>query len=128
MQIWQRLQKLEEEGANFGLTWPNAETILNQIESECREIRECLAINSPSLQEEIGDLLHAVTSLAWFCGFDSKLTLSLSCDKFHQRLTMMKDLAKQQGLEHMQGHRFEELMALWDKAKQILSKPAQGVD
>lgn len=125
MQIWQKLQNLEEEGEAFGLIWPNAETILEQIESECREIRACLQEHSQTLQEEIGDLLHAATSLAWYCGFDSKLTLNISCTKFSKRLAMMKDLAKQQGYENMQGKSFEELMALWDKAKQRLAKPEQ---
>jgi len=45
---------------------------MNQIHSECLEIKEHLhhdgsSIDQAGLQEEIGDLLHAVFSLTVFC-------------------------------------------------------------
>ena len=125
MQIWQQLVKMEEEAQSIGLTWPNAQTILEQIESECREIRECLESSQKheaELKEEIADLLHATTSLAWYCGYDSHELLSFSCEKFAKRLQMMQVIAGEEGVTTMQGSSFEELMALWNKAKQRLVK------
>lgn len=124
MLIWQRLKHLEEASCEFGLAWPDAETILQQIESECKEIREQLLkenSDKKALQEEIGDLLHAATSLAWFCQFDAHQTLLNSCDKFEKRLEMMKTIAAEQGLHHMKNQSFEALMRVWDEAKQRLS-------
>lgn len=125
MHIWQRLKHLEEASYEFGLAWPDALTILQQIESECKEIREHLEkekCDNNALQEEIGDLLHAATSLAWFCRFDAKQTLSASCDKFEMRLDMMKKIAAEQGLQHMKGQSFQELLQIWDEAKRRLNR------
>lgn len=120
MDIWQRLIDLEQKASDFGLTWPDAMTILEQIESECREIREQLNETKQDqalLSGEIGDLMHAVMSLSWFCGFDSYQVLEQSCDKFDMRLQMMKSIAKEQGMEHMKDKSFIELMKLWQDAK-----------
>lgn len=123
--IWGKLSKLEEVSDAFGLSWPNALEILKQIKSECLEIEEqllCEKIDKVALQEEIGDLLHATTSLAWFCGFDSEKTLIQSTEKFEQRLAMMKILANKQGLQNLKGHSFDELMAFWQQAKKHLQR------
>ena len=125
MHIWQRLKHLEEASCEFGLAWPDALTILQQIESECKEIREHLEkenCDKQALQEEIGDLLHAATSLAWFCQLDTQKTLSSSCDKFEKRLNMMKKIAAEQGLQHMKGESFQTLLQIWDEAKRRLDR------
>lgn len=124
MRIWERLKHLEEASCEFGLTWPDAETILQQIESECKEIREQLMKENQdkqALQEEIGDLLHASMSLAWFCNFDAQKTLVASCTKFEKRLLMMKKIAAEMGLQHMRGQSIKILMHVWDEAKRRLS-------
>jgi uncharacterized protein YabN with tetrapyrrole methylase and pyrophosphatase domain len=123
MQIWQRLENLEVAAEEFGLKWPNALEILSQIESECQEIRAHLTENdasSDAFKQEVGDLMHAVMSLAWFCGLNSRQTLEQSCDKFEKRLAMMKVVIAEKGLNNMQGKNFEELMLVWDEAKRRL--------
>lgn len=125
MEIWQRLVNLEEAAEEFGLKWPNALEIITQIESECQEIRVHLSQHDSSSDEfkhEVGDLMHAVMSLAWFCGLNSKQTLEHSCDKFEKRLAMMKTVIAEQGLSHMQGRNFDELMLVWDEAKRRLHR------
>ena len=104
----------------FGLTWPNAMTILEQIESECREIREHLIhqdTHSLEFQAEVGDLMHAVMSLSWFCGLDSLSVLHSSCDKFEKRLAAMKAIAEERGLTDVKSLSFKEIMLIWDAAK-----------
>jgi uncharacterized protein YabN with tetrapyrrole methylase and pyrophosphatase domain len=123
MDIWERLVDLEEKSKDFGLEWPNAITILQQIESECREIREHLDNAQPNqkeLQEEIGDLMHASMSLSWFLGFDSKNVLDKACHKFENRLAMMKDIAKEQGYSDLKGKDFKFLLDVWALAKSRL--------
>lgn len=118
--IWKRLVDLEQKAADFGLIWPDTETILQQIESECREIREQLAKESQDkelLSSEIGDLMHAVMSLSWFCGFDSSQVLNQSCEKFEKRLQMMVTIANENGYSDMQGKSFKELIKCWQDAK-----------
>jgi ATP diphosphatase len=93
-----------------------------QIESECAEINEHLdkgiaQANQIELQEEIGDLLHAVFSLCVFCNLSPRDTLEQTLDKFERRLKAVKDISKEQGLTNLSGFPFDELMAIWQKAK-----------
>lgn len=80
------------------------------------------AKNSNPLQEEIGDLLHAAFSLCVFCGFSPEITLNNTLDKFEKRLSLVKILAQQQGLQTLKGRSFDELMVFWDEAKILSDK------
>ena len=125
MNIWKRLVDLEISSQEFGLAWPSARQILSQVESECREIQEHIDAgdcSSELLGQEIGDLMHAVMSLSWFCGFDSERILTKSCDKFEKRLNKMKELAKDQGELNLKHKSFSELMFYWETAKRELDQ------
>jgi NTP pyrophosphatase (non-canonical NTP hydrolase) len=72
MELLDKISALEEEASQFGFKWQSADQIMIQIHSECDEIKEHLEhdpskANQTALQEEIGDLLHAVFSLCIFC-------------------------------------------------------------
>ena len=119
MTILKRLAALELEAADYGFKWETPNQIMTQIESECVEIHEHL--NNPEqrdkLQEEIGDLLHAVFSLCVFSKFDPETTLLNSINKFERRLRAVKQITHEQGLNSLNGHSFDELMAIWNQAK-----------
>ena len=120
MDLLEKVVSLENDADAFGFRWEKTA----QIESECFEIQEHLhcgpAANPIELQEEIGDLLHAVFSLCVFCKLSPRETLKKTLGKFEARLNAVKELAAEQGLMDLNGHSFDELMALWDKAKQMV--------
>lgn len=120
----QKVLLLERQADDFGFRWENTQQIMAQIESESHEIREHLddPVAREALQEEIGDLLHAVFSLCVYCQFDPKETLEKTLIKFEQRLTAVKKIANAQGLSTLQGYSFEELMQFWDKAKRMTTE------
>ena len=71
MALLDKVVLLEQEADAFGFRWETTDQIMAQIESECAEISEHLhagfaQANQAELQEEIGDLLHAVFSLCVF--------------------------------------------------------------
>jgi uncharacterized protein YabN with tetrapyrrole methylase and pyrophosphatase domain len=120
MDYLKKLTAIEHEAANFGFKWETAEQIIKQIKSECVEINNhLLDQNQEKLQEEIGDLLHAAFSLCVFCKFDPEQTLTQSINKFERRFKLVQLIAQQQGLDSLQGKSFNELMAVWDKAKAL---------
>ncbi|HAU1304123.1 TPA: nucleotide pyrophosphohydrolase [Legionella pneumophila] len=123
--IFDDIDNLEKEAVLFGLQWENKAQIMAQIRNECLEIEEHLDSNEnrSALQDEIGDLLHAVFSLCTYCNFDTELTLRKSLDKFEHRLNAMKAITKEQGLKNLQGKSFDELMHYWDLAKQRTKIP-----
>lgn len=120
MNVLEKLTALENEAAEFGFAWEKPEQIMEQIHSECAEVGEHLRATgdkSLALQEEIGDLLHAVFSLCVFCHFDAGETLQLAVAKFERRLQAVKDIAQEMQLSHLKEHAFSELMAIWQQAK-----------
>ena len=121
MNLLEKVALLEREAAEFGFQWETTGQIMAQIKSECVEIVEHLQSphddNRFALQEEIGDLLHAVFSLCVFCQFSPEETLSRTLDKFDRRLQAVKGIALENKLDGLQGKPFDELMAIWDEAK-----------
>ena len=98
---------------------------MNQIHSECNEIKEHLdhdlsKENQTALQEEIGDLLHAVFSLCIFCKLSPRVTLGQSITKFERRLRAVKLIAEERELINLEGLPFDELMHIWGRAKELV--------
>lgn len=121
MNLLERVEKLEKEASEFGFQWEVSAQIMEQIKSECFEIAEHLeaeeVAEKEALQEEVGDLLHAVFSLCVFLGFSPEETLEKTLAKFERRLQAVKDIAKAKGLSNLKGHSFEALMVIWQEAK-----------
>ncbi len=106
----------------FGFNWPDQGMILDQIISECKEIHQEIEGGcNEKMQEEIGDLLHAVISLCVFSGFDVSETLGKTGAKFSKRMALLKTLTQEQGLESLHGQSIPFMMNLWKKVK-ILEK------
>jgi uncharacterized protein YabN with tetrapyrrole methylase and pyrophosphatase domain len=122
MNLIKKLIQLERDASEFGFQWENSEQIMQQIQSEFLEVNEHLQSKSllthSTLQEEIGDLLHAVFALCLFCKFDPEQTLQATLDKLDRRFSAVKIIAKEQGLINLKNSSFQELMAIWDLAKE----------
>lgn len=113
------LLAIENDARDFGFEWPNIEMILDQVSSECDEIREAIANHEPvaRIQEEIGDLLHTAISLCRFAGFDTEETLSKSASKFSKRMQALKEVTKQRGLDDLHGQTILFMLELWKEVK-----------
>jgi len=125
MGLLDKVVVLEEEASEFGFRWENTDQIMHQILSECEEIKEHLSqeiskANQAELQEEIGDLLHAVFSLCVFCKFSPRVTLGQTLTKFERRLRAVKLITEENGFTTLEGQSFDELMCIWEKAKNLV--------
>lgn len=125
MELLDKIVALEENASEFGFRWETTDQIMQQIQSECDEVKEHLCHglsqeNKEELQEEIGDLLHAVFSLCVFSGFSPRVTLGQSLTKFERRLRAVKLVAEEQGLANLDGKTFDELMHIWNRAKELV--------
>jgi uncharacterized protein YabN with tetrapyrrole methylase and pyrophosphatase domain len=125
MELLDKISALEEEASQFGFKWQSADQIMNQIFSEIKEIKEHLGQetskeNQTALQEEIGDLLHAVFSLCVFSKLNPRVTLGQSLTKFERRLRAVKLIAEERELINLEGLSTDELMHIWDKAKELV--------
>ena len=125
MELLDKIVSLEESASEFGFRWETADQIMHQIQSEYEEVKEHLQHplaqdNKAALQEEIGDLLHAVFSLCVFSGFSPRVTLGQSLTKFERRLRAVKLVAEERGLDNLDGKPFDELMHIWNRAKELV--------
>lgn len=125
MNVLAKVVALEHSADAFGFRWETTNQIMDQIHSECIEINEHLNnglahANQAELQEEIGDLLHAVFSLIVFCKLNPTDTLEKTLEKFERRLNAVKKLTQDRGLTDLNGHSFDELMHIWRQAKLLV--------
>lgn len=116
-------QELGVRAASAGFDWPRVEDLLDKIEEEVGELREELrrgqsrkAQQAQRVEEEVGDLMFAVTNLARFLRFDAESALRRANHKFRRRF---QELEREAG---RQGKRLTELSAveldtLWNAAK-----------
>ncbi|ASK18448.1 nucleoside triphosphate pyrophosphohydrolase [Halomonas sp. N3-2A] len=81
-----RAAKLSKRAARVGFDWPDASGVLDKIREELAEVEEALAEgNQQHAQEEVGDLLFAVTNLARTLGADPEQCLRTTNAKFERR-------------------------------------------
>ncbi len=123
MSMLRKLIELEKDARAFGFDWPDQYAILKQIIDECQEVRSDIEAkcSDKKIQEEIGDLIHAVISLCIFSGYDVEQTIDKVNAKFSKRMTLLKELAKKHGLSTLKGKSVPFMLELWSQAK-ILEK------
>ena len=81
-----RATKLSKRAARVGFDWPDARGVLDKIREELAEVEEALAAGDRQhAQEEVGDLLFAVTNLARTLGANPEQCLRQTNGKFERR-------------------------------------------
>ncbi len=115
----QELIGSEQDAIEFGFQWPDINMALDQVFSEVTEVKNAIHEHESStrIQEEVGDLLHAAISVCVFLGYDVNETLDISNKKFSRRMSGLKHIAKERGLNDFQGQSVEFMMSLWREVK-----------
>ncbi|WP_336269331.1 nucleoside triphosphate pyrophosphohydrolase [Vreelandella arctica] len=81
-----RAAKLSKRAARVGFDWPDAKGVIAKIREELAEVEEALtAGDQQHSQEEVGDLLFAVTNLARTLNADPEQCLRATNAKFERR-------------------------------------------
>ena len=102
-----RAQKLQKKAAKVGF---------DKVEEELAEVRAAINGNG-DIEEEIGDLIFAVTNVSRFVKVDSERAAEKTCNKFVRRFADMEKQAAAEG-KNLSDLTLSELDALWDKAKE----------
>ena len=109
-------QKLQKKAAKVGFDWPDVSGALDKVEEELAEVRAAIDGNG-DIEEEIGDLIFAVTNVSRFVKVDSERAAEKTCNKFVRRFADMEKQAAAEG-KNLSDLTLSELDALWDKAKE----------
>jgi tetrapyrrole methylase family protein/MazG family protein len=115
--LW-RADKLQSKAAKAGFEFPDVSGALDKLDEEIQELRSAVE-NGTNFEEELGDVLFAAVKVGRFCGVDPEAALSKTCEKFIARFRKVEETVNARG-EDMSALPLDELMALWNDAKEQL--------
>jgi MazG family protein len=114
-----RAYELSTRAATVGFEWPTASDVMDKVEEEVRELRDAVTTLGPKsaeAEEELGDLLFALTNVARKLGIEPEAALRVANDKFQQRFEDIERQARDAG-QTLPELTLEEMEALWQRAK-----------
>ena len=110
---------LQQTAASVGFDWSDIRGIISKIHEEADEVTAELDGADPTrLQDEIGDLLFAITNLARHLQVDPQQALQQTNQKFRQRFAFIESQLQAQG-KSLQDASLTEMDALWEQSKRI---------
>lgn len=114
-----RAVKLQKRAARAGFDWGHWRPVLEKIHEELHELRTELDEGSPPgrVEDELGDLLFAVTNLARHLHVDPEAALRGANAKFERRFRHIEETLTRQG-RRMEDADLAEMDALWEQAKE----------
>jgi nucleoside triphosphate diphosphatase len=87
-----RAHEIGTRVAAVGFDWAKAGDVVDKIEEEVAELRRAVASEGPArTEEEMGDLLFAITNLARKLGIDAESALRKANEKFTARFEALED-------------------------------------
>ncbi|HTZ77542.1 MAG TPA: nucleoside triphosphate pyrophosphohydrolase [Stellaceae bacterium] len=113
-----RAEKLQKRAARVGFDWAEPGPIFDKIEEEIGELhREIAGGGTPArLEDELGDLLFAVTNLARHLRIDPEQALRGANRKFERRFRRIEERLAAAGRSPANTS-LEEMEAEWQRAK-----------
>lgn len=125
--LFKQIENQELAAKDFGFYWETFSQLMEQVQSECLEVKEAWDKKDRGhLQEELGDLIQAAISLTVFCKLDPRETLLKSIEKFQKRYDLVVQLAKSEGHKNLHQQPFELLTNYWKQAKKKINHDQEG--
>ena len=106
----ERAIELQQRAARVGFDWPDARSVVGDVEEELDELVE--VIDRPEAADELGDLLFAVANLARHLDVGPEMALRRANARFESRFRRMEELE-----EDLKSADLARLDALWEQAK-----------
>lgn len=112
-----RAEKLQKRAARVGFDWPSLDGVIDKLVEEAEELREAYEDGErDAIEDEMGDLLFAVTNLSRKMGIDPETALRRTNDKFTRRFKSVEQGAQTQD-RALSDMSLDEMEALWQAAK-----------
>ncbi|MEP0071699.1 MAG: nucleoside triphosphate pyrophosphohydrolase [Marinomonas sp.] len=109
--------KIQKKVAGFGFDWPNIAPVFEKIREELDELEEAIRENDkPHTEEEMGDVLFAVSNLARHLNVSPDVALNKTNVKFRRRFGRIEDIVSTQN-KNLTDFSLEELDRYWEQAK-----------
>lgn len=116
-----RAVKLQKRAARAGFDWEDVSPVFEKIQEELKELQLEIAQGAPRvrLEDEMGDVLFAVSNLARHLELEPEAALRSTNRKFEHRFSHMEQSLESLG-RAMEDCNLDELEQLWQQAKSEL--------
>ncbi len=113
-------KRISEQASSVGFDWDDAIKAIDKIEEEIEELKEALLKEKKSkIEEEIGDILFAVSNVSRLLKINPEFALKKANKKFTKRFRFIEEQLEKEGkkIDEVSLKNMEEL---WEKSKTIL--------
>lgn len=94
-----RAEKLDKRAARAGFDWPDVDAVIDKVREEIDEVQEAARSGDRKrTEEELGDVLFAVASLARHLGIEPEAALTRANLKFTRRFHHVEARCREEGL------------------------------
>lgn len=112
-----RAHRMQEKAAKVGFDWKNKIDVWAKVDEEIAELNEAEESGSiEKTEEEMGDLLFALTNYARFINVNPEDALRKSSIKFEKRFRYIEETLTAQG-SHITESNLEEMDLIWNESK-----------
>ncbi len=106
-----------EKAAGVGFDWNDTTEVMDKIKEEIAEIESAMPDgNIDRIEDEIGDLLFAVSSLARKLDINPEQALNRTLQKFSKRFNYIEDKVRESG-KRWDDFTLDQLESWWQEAK-----------
>jgi XTP/dITP diphosphohydrolase len=115
-----RAHRLQDKASKVGFDWKHRHEVWAKVEEEIAELKEAVDEESEvEIEEELGDLLFALTNFSRFLQVNPEFALQRANEKFLRRFQFIEQNLRREGKlpEHVS---LEEMDALWTQSKTAL--------
>jgi ATP diphosphatase len=118
-----RAEKISRKAAAVGFDWPEPAQVIAKIREELCEVEHAMAAGErAAVEDEVGDLLFAVTNLARHLDVDAEKALRGTNAKFERRFRSVEAALSARGRGPGEAS-LDEMEALWCEAKATERQP-----
>lgn len=112
-----RATKIQSRAKKVGFDFDSVEGAIEKVDEEIAELKAAILNGTQEdREEELGDLLFAVTNVSRFIDADAEEALYKANEKFINRFKIMEELALKEN-KNLKDMTLSEMDKLWDKAK-----------
>jgi ATP diphosphatase len=109
--------KIQKKAAKVGFDWPDVAPVFDKIREELDELEEAMKEkNDLHVEEEMGDVLFAVSNLARHLDVSPDVALNKTNVKFRRRFARIESIVTAQS-KALTDCSLEELDRYWEQAK-----------
>ncbi|NUN09959.1 MAG: nucleoside triphosphate pyrophosphohydrolase [Ignavibacteriaceae bacterium] len=112
-----RAQRMQEKASKVGFDWSEKADVWHKVEEEIREFRAAEEEgDNAKIEEELGDLLFAITNYSRFAGVFAEDALRNSIHKFERRFRYVEEKLAERGKKPSDST-LEEMDEIWNEIK-----------